>query len=363
MKKKLLALVATVFMLFSFVGCSTEGTALMKEMQEVAKWKAASQSGTMTVEVAMGKENCNMTFDYAAYSVTDTLQAEMTITPKTLKVDGETVDFTKGEFKLSPIKAYMDGVKFYISTSYIKELCNMAGADASQALDVSKDYIAFDLTDTYEAMGMDVKELAKDSAKVTEEFYADLAKAGITCPIKQDGRKYTIELSADEMVKAFASIMAQSLETSKDMLVKEYKAMGMTDAQIELTLAQVKAMTSQEALAPVSEMIKDSKVKVTLAYEDGKQTAEYGLNFDINVSKDEKVTIKVDMKDVATKADAKEIKMPTSVTVYTMDQLMAQAEESFVEEEAVVEEATTKEATAKEATAKEADTTAAKKAA
>ncbi|MBP3888882.1 MAG: hypothetical protein J6F30_14740 [Cellulosilyticum sp.] len=326
MKKKLLALVATLCMAFSLVGCASEGMVLMKEFEEVAKWEAAEQSGTMGVEIQVEGEKVELSADYSAYTVTDTLQMEMTVSPKQLKMEGVAVDLTKGDYKISPIKMYLDGTKAYISSTYFTDLLRISGVDATTAMtgiDLSKDYICMDLTSIYTQMGIDVKDLAASNQKMTKDFYTQLGAADINCNMKQEGRKYTIELTADQMIDAAAQVIVQSMEVSKDMLVAEYKAMGLTDAQIDLVMAQVKAMTSPEALAPFAEMIKGSTVKATFAYEDGKQTSEYAMNINVAIDETETVSFKLTMKDEAKKAEAKAITMPTSVAVYTMDDLMA----------------------------------------
>ena len=347
MKKKLLALIATLCMMFSLVGCGSDGLALMKEFEEVAKWEAAEQSGTMGFEIQVAGEKVELSADYSAYTVTDTLQMEMTVNPKQLKVSGELVDLTKGDFKISPIKMYVDGTKAYISSTYFTDLLRIAGVDAAtemSGIDLSKDYICMDLTSVYTQMGMDVKDFAASNQKMTKDFYAQLGASDIKCNMKKDGRKYTIELTADQMVDAAAKVMAQSMEMSKDMIVAEYKAMGLSDAEIELVMAQVKAMTSPEALAPFAQMLKDSTVKATFTYEDGKQTSEYAININVVVDEKETVSFKLTMKDDAKKAEAKEITMPTSVAVYTMDDLMTAGKATEAEATEAAETTETTEA-------------------
>lgn len=347
MKKKLLALIATLCMVFSLVGCASEGMALMKEFEEVAKWEAAQQAGTMSLEMQVAGEKVELSMDYSAYTVTDTLQMEMTVNPKQLKMNDEAVDLTKGDYKISPIKMYLDGTKAYISTTYFTDLFRISGVDATTqmtGMDLSKEYLCMDLTSIYTQMGIDVKDLAASNQKMTQDFYAQLGASDIKCNIKQEGRKYTIELTAEQMIDAAAKVIAQSMEMSKDVLVAEYKAMGLSDAEIDVVMAQVKAMTSPEALAPFAEMIKGSTVKVTFDYEDGKQTSEYAININVAIDETETVSLKLTMKDEAKKAEPKAIKMPTSVAVYTMDDLMVIEETTEVETTEAVEAVTEKAA-------------------
>lgn len=354
MKKKLLALATTVLMIFSFAGCSTEGTALMGEMEKVAAWEATEQTGSMDMGFTAGETSGKLSLDYTAYTITNDLQMEMTVSPKSLEVNGATLDLTKGDYKLSPIKMYMDGVKMYMSSSYLKEVCALAGADASEAIDVSKDYVAFDMTDTYAQMGIDVKELTKDSAKVSKEFYAGLDDTDLS--IKQDGRTYTIELTADQMVEACFKAMTKSMEMQKDTLEAQYKAMGLTDEQIKEVMAQVSAVFSDETAKTVKDMVKGSTAKVVLGYTDEEQTTDIALNAKVAVE-DQEVTVSFAMKDAAKKAAKKEVKMPTSVTVYTMDDLMSLASTADAAATEDTTEAATEAADTTEETAVETTTT------
>lgn len=360
MKKKLLALMATLCMVFSLVGCSSEGLALMKEFDEVANWEATNQAGTMAFDFAMGETKANLTLDYTAYTVTDTLQMEMIITPKSVQADSVTIDLTKGDYKISPVKMYLDGAKAYLSTSYFTDLFKIAGVEATDVatempgLDLTKEYIGFDLTEVYADMGIDMKDIAASNEKINEEFYAELGKADLKFPIKQEGRKYTIELTADQMVEAFAKAFAQSMESSKDIIVAEYKAMGLTDEEIAMIMEQFNAITTPETLASITEMLKGSTAKAVLTYEDGKQTTEYAMNFNIAVDETQSVALKFTMKDVATKAEAKAVTMPTNAKVYTMEEFMALATATPEAEAAVEVEATEVTPEAPQATEKPA---------
>lgn len=342
MKKKLLALATAVFMIFSFTGCSAEGTALLKEMEKVCAWEATEQTGTMNFEVAAGESTIKFDLDYTAYTIPETLQMDMTVNAKSCSVDDKTFDLTKGTYKLSPIKMYLDGLKMYISSTFIKEVCDIAGEDATEVIDLSKDYIAYDMTDTYAQMGIDVKKLAKDSVNMSKELFSELEKAGVAVAIKQEGRKYTVELSAEEMIKAGIKLYAKSFEMQKDTLTKTYKEAGLTDEQIKEVMTQVQAFGSDEMAATFKEMIDGSTAKYVVEYTDDTQKTEMTFDIKVNVE-EEKIAVKFTMTDNAKKAAKKEIKMPTSVKVYTMDELMnlvaAEAETAVEVEDAASEKA------------------------
>ena len=352
MKKKLLALATVVFMIFSFAGCSAEGTALLKEMEKVCAWEATEQTGTMNFEVAAGESTIKFDLDYTAYTIPETLQMDMTVNAKSCSVDDKTFDLTKGTYKLSPIKMYMDGLKMYISSTFIKEVCGIAGEDATEVMDLSKDYIAYDMTDTYAQMGIDVKKLAKDSVNMSKELFSELEKAGIAVAVKQEGRKYTVELSAEEMIKAGIKLYAKSFEMQKDTLTKTYKQAGLTDEQIKEVMTQVQAVGSDEMVATYKEMFNGSTAKYVVEYTDDTQKTEMTFDMKVNVE-EEKVAVKFTMTDHAKKAAKKEIKMPTSVKAYTMDDIMnlAAAQAETAVEEAAVEEAETPQADTKDANA------------
>lgn len=342
MKKKLLALATAVFMIFSFAGCSAEGTALLKEMEKVSAWEATEQTGTMNFEVAAGESTIKFDLDYTAYTIPETLQMDMTVNAKSCSVDDKTFDLTKGTYKLSPIKMYMDGLKMYISSAFIKEVCGIAGEDATEVMDLSKDYIAYDMTDTYAQMGIDVKKLAEENANMSKELFSELEKAGVAVAIKQEGRKYTVELSAEQMISAGIKLYAKSFEMQKETLTKTYKDLGLTEEQIKEAMAQVEALGSDEMAATFKEMINGSTAKYVVEYTDDTQKIEMTFDIKVNVG-EEKMAVKFTMTDNAKKAAKKEIKMPTSVKAYTMDEIMnlaaAQAETTVEAEDAVAKKA------------------------
>lgn len=344
MKKKLLALATTIFMLFSFVGCTTEGTALIKEMNKVCAWEASNETGTITMDLDCGEAaKGKFTAEYTAFTNSKDLTGEMTITPKSIEMNGVNVDLTKGTYKISPVKMYMDGFKFYVSTSLIKEVSKFAGVDASKAVDTTKEYIALDMTDYYKQAGIDVAELQKaKKAGSVEKMYEELQKmVDVTLPIKQEGRKYTIELSSDQMVDAMVKMMTKSLELQGDALEAQYRAAGLTDEEIKQSKALMNELASEASVKELKEMLKGSSAKMVLNYEDNKQTTEFGYKFAMNIE-GQRISMGFNMKDVATKVAKKAITMPTNVKVYTMNDLMTATEKAGAKVAAAtqVEEAT-----------------------
>lgn len=318
MKKKVLALLTTLFMLFSFTGCNTEGISLAKELDKVANWEAIDESGSMNIDMTVAGESVKLAADYVAYSNQKDLQMEMTLTPKSVEASGIKLDLTQGTYKLSPIKMYMDGMKFYVSTSYITELCGFVGVDPSTALDVSKEYLALDLTAFMESSGLNLEELKKSSAS----SYATYEDFDIQLPIKQDGRKYTLELTADQMVDTFFGLVIESIDSQSELLKETYKAMGLTDAQIDEVLAQVKMVYGDETKAVVKPAIKGSTAKAVFNFEDDKYTTNLSAAIKVTVE-GESININMTMNDTVKKASKKATTFPTSVKTYTMEDLMS----------------------------------------
>ena len=103
----------------------------------------------------------------------------------------------------------------------------------------------------------------------------------------------------------------------------------------------MKAVTSDATVKELKEMLKGSSAKMVLNYEDDKQKTEFAYQFTINVE-GQKISMGMNMKDVATKAAKKAITMPTNVKVYTMNDLMTATEKAGAKVAAAtqVEEAT-----------------------
>lgn len=320
MKKKVLALFTTFFMLIALVGCNTEGISLVKELDKVASWEAIEESGSMNIDMTIVGESVKLVADYVAYSNQKDLQMEMTVTPKSVEASGVKLDLTQGTYKLSPIKMYMDGMKFYVSTTYITELCGFAGIDPSTAVDISKAYLALDLSDVMETSGLDLETLKNSSAS----SYATYEDLSVQLPIKQEGRKYTVELTSDQMVDSFFALVLESIDSQSDLLKETYKAMGLTDAQIEDVLAQVKMVYGDETKAVVKPAIKGSTAKATFDFEDNQYTTDLSAAIKVTVE-GESISINMTMNDTVKKASKKAITFPTSVKTYTMEDLMSLA--------------------------------------
>lgn len=317
MKKKAIALFTALFMLLSLVGCNTQGLSLINELEKVGAWEATNESGTVSVTIAAARENVKVTGTYEAFTNSKELQMELLLTLKEIEMSGQKIDLTQGAFKFSPIKMYMDGVKFYISTSYIEDIARMAGANASEIVDVSKEYIAFDLADMFEASGIDIKELNQQSS-ANYDVYKD---SKIELPLKQEGRKYTIDLTSDKMLDALFTFVIESFNSQEAVVKETYKAMGMSDAEIEETIAMVKEVYSDETKEMIKPIVEGSTAKVVYNFEDDKYTTNIDAALKFSIVGDE-IALNLAMEDVVLKANTRTINFPTSVKTYTMEDLM-----------------------------------------
>lgn len=331
MKKKIMALAAAFFMIFAMVGCSKEGVTLVDKMQEVSAWKNLEQSGSMSINVTAAEETVGMDLDYTA-RMADGVKLEMTMIPKKVSYSGATIDTTQGKFKISPVKCYMDGAKFYFGTTFFKELAAITGEDLSKEIDLTKEYIAVDMNNLMKQSGVDFT--AEGIEKQNKATYEQLKKLNTEVPVVQKDNTYTIELNAKQMATATCQLLTEVMKQSQDQLQAQYKEMGLTDAQIKEAFAMSEQMFGSETQAEVEKAINGSKAK--LAYTFGKD--EFTMDLDTTIAltvEQEKVTVSMKMNSKCKKVEAVTINFPTSVKTYTMEELMNQA----------AQEATTTEAT------------------
>lgn len=328
MKKKVIALLMTVFMMLTMAGCTAQGTSLLGELKQMSAWENQECTGTFNFEFAMGEgedaQKVALTADCSSYMNAKTLQGEFVLTLKQAQYNGMTLDFTQGVYKLSPITMYMDGMKFYVSTTPIKEVAKLLGEDVSTVEALSADYVGLDMTEEVKAAGFDVTKV--------DDFYAKAFKiyedSKVELQVAQNGREYTIELNANEMVDKYIALCKELL--NNPMITASYKKLGLTDEEIMQALSEAPAMldTMAEQIKPY---IQGSNAKVTYAFTDNtcKETAELNGVFTLG---EEKGTLTVKADSDSKKVAAKTITIPTNAKVYTMAEIEKLAVEPAVEE-------------------------------
>ena len=346
--------IVSLLMVFSFVGCSPEGTALIKEMKQTAAWEATKQSGKMTVEVTVADDTAKVDLEYTAYCGTKDTQVEMTLNFKKIEAEGIAIDFEKA--KVPPMKIYVDQTKVYMSTATLKAIADITKEDIS-AMDLSKEYIVMDAAEMYKAMGIDITQVLKEAQNNNMAMCDELAALDVQLPIKQEDRTFTIDLNGAQSADIAAQFMAKQVEANKPLIEKQLKESGLSEEQIKAAMKNVEAGADQKTMTQLKDMFKDSSVKFVVTYEDNKQTADCEMVLNMEVL-GEKMVAKYTMDVVSEKAEAKAITFPTDVKVFSVAELMAQ---EVAAEKAAVEEAMTKEKAA--TIEKKAETTTDKKAA
>ena len=322
MRKKLLALVAMLCMVLSMVGCSAEATNYSNKLKEVAAWEGQEETGNMAMDITIAGQKIGFKADYTAYINAVDNQAEMTFTVKEVSASGATLDTTKGNYKISPVKMYVTNTEMYISTTPIKEIAAIANVDLSKVEDLKKAYIGLDMKDYLKSLGIDEKTLKKqDKVKASWEMLESL---GIELPVKQDKDTYTVELNADQMITAVFKLVNKSMEENKALLTAEYKQLGMTDEQIKQAFEAIQTVYGDETKAEAIKAMKDSTAKLTSTFAKDSYTTKVDVAIKATVA-DETIVFNMTMNDTVKKVAKKAVEMPKDAKVYTVNDLMTLA--------------------------------------
>ena len=313
-------------MMLTMAGCTASGTSLLGELKQVATWEAQDTAGTFDFEFTNGEgkdaTKVGITAECKGYTNTKALQAECTFTVKQIQYNGATIDLTKGAYKLSPITMYMDGMKFYVSTTPIKEIAKMLGEDISSVEALKADYVAIDMTAEGKAAGIDLTKI--------DEIYAQGFKiyenSKIELEVKQDGRKYAIELNADQIVDKYIEFLTEVM--NNPLTVSTYKQLGLTDEQIAEQTKQV-AEIFKGVAGELKTYIKGSTAKVNYTFTDDSYTSVMELNGAYDIS-GEKGKLVIKCTSSAKKAAAKAVVIPTNAKVYTMAEIEKLAESELM---------------------------------
>ena len=319
MKRKILAIVAMLCMVLSMVGCSKEAASYAAKLKEVATWEGQEETGDFAMKFIVADQEFGVKVDYTAYTNALDCQSEITMNVKEVSASGATLDTTKGDFKISPIKIYSSKTTAYISTAPIKDIVKIAGTDVSTVEALKKEYVALDTKDYFKQMGFEEKDL--ESSALNEQAWDMLEKFDVNLPVKQDKDTYTVELNAEQMLAAVFDLVNKSMEINKDMLTAQYKQLGMTDEQIKESFEAVKTVYSDEVKAEAVKAMQGSTAKLTSTFD----KEAYTTKMDVNVTaavEEEKIAFTMTMNDTVKKVAKKAVEMPKDATVYTMDDLM-----------------------------------------
>ena len=325
MKKKVLALLVTLVMIFTMVGCNAQGVELMNQLKTVSNWEAIETTGNLDLSITYQGTPIKVNVGIVSYTNSKDLQMEATMTINSIEVAGQKMDVTKAPFKLSPVKFYLDGMKFYVGTDIIKDVAAMTGVKPETIIDVTKDYLMMDLTSTMETAGMTKEEITKLSSQSFDIY----TNSKVEVPITKKDNTYSVELKDAQLIDAFFDFYLEAIEAQTATLTETYKTMGFTDDQIKEVLAQVKAAYGPETKAMVKTMVTGSSAKASYTFDKDNYATDMSVTIKLAVDK-EKIDISLSDQSKVKKVDKKAIAFPTNVKVYTMEDLMGMATPSQV---------------------------------
>jgi hypothetical protein len=307
MKKKIVAMLMASLMMLGATGCSTEGLNLYKEIEKTSTWDYEETKGDMTVSVQAEDETVNLKASFTGYSNAKEMQAYVD-----LNINEISVGVIEAPIKISPVKLYVDKSTIYISKTYFTDLFAASGSPVPEGFKAIKaEYIGIDTAGELQAGTID-----KEKAQLLfEKLFKD---SKIKMPITQKDRSYTIELDSSQMVDLSVQFISEMM--SKIDILNEYSDTGITqeeiDAQKEETLLALNQ--GKEAIKP---MVDGSDLKVTYTFKDDSYTQAMDMGLKITAG-EAPVIVKVAVKSEGTKAVKKDITLPTSKAIYSMEEFM-----------------------------------------
>lgn len=307
MKKKIIALVAAFMMIFSLAGCSQEGNSLLNELTLASNWNVTEAKGNTECTVKIAGEDVTVNADYVSYCNNQNLQAEMELRFKKLTVNNVEIDLTKGETEVAPAKFYMDGLKFYMSTSWIKDFGNVAGVDVASMLGDVDEYIAVDAEALLNEAGISKSELLKQTESAMD-LYRD---SSYNLPIVQDGRNYKINMTAPQMIEGLFALSKEVL--ASDYMSGTYAKLGLSDEEIAATVKEASAIYDQLE-EQLKEIITDGSAYTEYTFTN--DSYRESLNATLSGAyEDTEFTVAIKANEEANKASEKAIMYPANVNV------------------------------------------------
>ncbi|HCW54684.1 MAG TPA: hypothetical protein DG753_13330 [Clostridium sp.] len=301
MKKNLAIIMTATMSLLTFTGCGQTTNNYMKEVTKTLEWEACSSEskGTLNLESKEAAQKVSISFASTAYKSGDKSYSEIKFTDPS------------GVFNIPEIKAYADGATAYINKSYYEGIYTMMGQAVPEGLkNINAEYIAID-------SGMKNMELNKmmtdpnEIIKLSESIFGD---SDIDLPYTQNGREYTMDLDSDQVVDLGVKGI-KALSKNLDNVNNTF-ALGLNAEQIAEFKNQIVSEGFTQGITSIKDAIKGSTISSKEVFEDDKYTSNSNVNIEI---KDlGKVSLVVNA--TSTKAEDKEISLPTSVAKFTPEQ-------------------------------------------
>ena len=331
MLKKAMASIITFIIIFTLAGCNDTNIELLSKLNQASKWEAVKNEQNIELVMSYEGQVVTVELEIETYTKNKGLQLEGSASLKSVALNEEKIDFTTGEYKISPIKFYMDGFKVCMSTAEIKEACTKMGVPVPAELEPA--YIGMDMTEemnsqlTLEGMTMD------DFMAQNEEIIEEIAKLNVDLPTEKSGDTYTIQLNESSIV-----------DLIMDLVVEVYKMEGGVVDQLQFTeeqkaqiIADLEKEKSGETVALLKQMLKGSLVDVKYTITDDTVDSTMKLALKVNTGVEE-VEIIINADSKSNKAEVKDIVFPNEAKLYTVEELanvalVAQESQSTVAEE------------------------------
>lgn len=311
--KKTLALVMTATMSFAtLTGCSKTTNNYMDELAKKSEWKNVSSEVSGKFSIQSQDITKNISFTSTGYVSNNKGYANVKLTDES------------GVYNIPEINAYTDGATTYINKSYYEGIYTMMGQDVPEELkNINAEYIAID-------SGMDPEKLqamATNTESMVEFTKLIFGDSDIDLPYVQNGNEYTINLDSDQAVDLGVkgiNAAAKNLDN-----INEKFDLGLTSDEVNAIKNQIDTEEFTQGVTAVKDAIKGSSISMKEVFEDDKYTADFNVDIKIKDACNANLTV----NSVSTKAEEKDIAMPTSVAKITkedMNKLHAQEQEATV---------------------------------
>jgi hypothetical protein len=312
MKRKIIAMIMTVFMLLATVGCSTEGLNLYGEIKKASAWECEETKGNVAVALEAPGVKVSIGAQFDGYVNTKETNGMVKMTINKLDINAEGNNISISPTKIAPVTMYIDKQIIYISKGYFTDLFAVSGAPVPKALkDIKAEYIGLDASKGTGAVSFDQKK----SMELFEKLFVG---SKVELPVTQNGREYTIELNADQMIDLSAQFAKEMLNSIDE--INKISNTGITQKDIDAEKEEIEAGIEQfKTMAKPA--IAGSKATVKYAFTD----SAYTQNFDTLIKfafGGETGSMKITTQSEAKKVAKKDFSLPTSKVVYTMDKFM-----------------------------------------
>lgn len=299
--KKTLALVMTATMSFAtLTGCSKATNNYMSELAKTSEWKNISSEVSGKVSIEAQGVTQNVSFTSTGYVSGNKGYAEVKFADES------------GMFNIPEMKVYTEGSTAYINKSYYENMYTMSGQSVPEGLkNINAEYIAVD-------SGVEVekfKSMMTDTKSIIEFAKSIFGDSDIDLPYVQNGNEYTINLDSDQAVDLGVKGINAAVK-NLDNINTNFK-LGLTSEQIAQAKNLVATEIFTQGVDSVKDAIKGSTVSMKEVFEDNKYTGDFNFNIKVKNMCNANMTI----NSVSTKAEPKDIAIPTSVVKMTKEEM------------------------------------------